>query len=784
MFQDWIDRADRFARARGTTARRRAPRRRPALEGLDERVLLTGVTATYTLTNDWGSGYQAQIRLKNTDPTPVHDWKLEFDLPTSISSIWNSEIDARIGNHYVISGLSWNQSLPGGGQIDIGFVAAPGGSAPAPTNYLINSLPLGGGGTTSAPTISTANVTANVGAGAATTAVFTVSLSAAAKGPVTVQYATADGTAKAGTDYKSTSGTLTFAAGTTKQTIAVPVPAAATWKADTSFALKLSAPSGATLATTAATGTIHNLNAPPASGSITFTNTSDWGTGFNGQIDIRNTGTTPVSNWVLDFDFAGTISSIWNGSITSRVGNHYKVAPASWNSTIAVGATASVGFTASPGGGTVVPTNFVLTPPLTGGGSGAPKPPVAVNDVATTYAGTNARVNVLANDSDPNGLALAIAGVTQPAHGVIVVNADRTITYAPANGYTGLDSWTYTITDALGGTATATVAMTVTTLPAAPAWPTHQYSPYVDMGLWPTYDLVAASKASGVKNFSLAFITATAAGAPAWGGYTEYEVNGGAYDRALRTQITNLRALGGDVMVSFGGAAGRELAEVVTDVKTLTNAYDQVIDAYGLTHIDFDIEGAAGAHKPSIDRRSQAIAAVQKTQAAEGKPLEVWFTLPVLPTGLTADGLYSLQSALKAGVRIDGVNIMAMDYGDSAAPNPSGKMGTYAIQAGTSLFTQLRNLYGATPTDAQLYAMIGVTPMIGLNDVTTEIFDQAAARELVTWAKAKGIGRLAMWSLNRDQANPAGAISYVENTSSSIVQQKFEFSKIFQTFVS
>ena len=171
----------------------------------------------------------------------------------------------------------------------------------------------------------------------------------------------------------------------------------------------------------------------------------------------------------------------------------------------------------------------------------------------------------------------------------------------------------------------------------------------------------------------------------------------------------------------------------ITNVNALQAAYQSVIDAYGLTRIDFDIEGAAVADRASIDRRSEALAALQQNAAAAGKPLQVWFTLPVLPTGLTSDGLYVLQSALAHGVTITGVNVMAMDYGDSAAPSPGGRMGDYAIEAATSTFGQVKALYGGAKTDAQLWAMIGVTPMIGLNDVTTEVFDQAAA------ARASGL---------------------------------------------
>lgn len=150
----------------------------------------------------------------------------------------------------------------------------------------------------------------------------------------------------------------------------------------------------------------------------------------------------------------------------------------------------------------------------------------------------------------------------------------------------------------------------------------------------------------------------------------------------------------------------------------------------------------------------------------------------MLPSGLTADGLYVLQSALRYGVQIAGVNVMAMDYGDSASPNPSGQMGQFAIEAAQSTFAQLQTLYGSTKTSAQLWQMIGVTPMIGLNDDTSEVFDEAAARQLVAFAQQQGMGRISMWSLNRDTTGTA--TNSVTNTASSITQQAFDFSHIFE----
>jgi len=302
------------------------------------------------------------------------------------------------------------------------------------------------------------------------------------------------------------------------------------------------------------------------------------------------------------------------------------------------------------------------------------------------------------------------------------------------------------------------------------SWPAHVFAPYVDMAGWPTPDLVSIAQNSGARYLTLAFVVAESSGTkqPAWGGYSEYAVNSGSFDLNLRSQINSLRALGGDVMVSFGGAANSELAQVITDTTALQAAYQKVITAYGLTRIDFDIEGAAVADRASIDRRSQAMAGLQQAAAAAGKPLDIWLTLPVLPSGLTADGLYVVRSALKYGVKLSGVNVMAMDYGDSAAPNPSGQMGTYAIQAGTSTFNQLKTLYGTSLTDTQLWAMIGVTPMIGVNDVVSEVFTQSAATQLTTWAKQKGIGMLSMWSIGRDHPSQAG-----------VSQGEYDFAKIF-----
>jgi predicted extracellular nuclease len=95
--------------------------------------------------------------------------------------------------------------------------------------------------------------------------------------------------------------------------------------------------------------------------------------------------------------------------------------------------------------------------------------PVAVNDIAITNQNTSMNINVLANDSDFNGDPLQLSLVSTPVNGVALINdngtptdfSDDLITYTPNTGYVGSDSFTYAISDGKGGTATASVSVTI-----------------------------------------------------------------------------------------------------------------------------------------------------------------------------------------------------------------------------------------------------------------------------------------------------------------------------------
>jgi uncharacterized protein (TIGR03382 family) len=83
--------------------------------------------------------------------------------------------------------------------------------------------------------------------------------------------------------------------------------------------------------------------------------------------------------------------------------------------------------------------------------------PVATTDSVGTAVDTAITVAVLANDTDGDGDPLTVTGFTQPAHGTVTLDVDGTITYVPAAGFTGLDTFTYTISDGFGGTAVGIV---------------------------------------------------------------------------------------------------------------------------------------------------------------------------------------------------------------------------------------------------------------------------------------------------------------------------------------
>src|SRR3954471_6931142 len=188
-----------------------------------------------------------------------------------------------------------------------------------------------------------------------------------------------------------------------------------------------------------------------------------------------------------------------------------------------------------------------------------------------------------------------------------------------------------------------------TAAPAAvnpgPGFPAHFAAPYVET--WgSTSAMASAQSATGLKYYTLAFVIDGGGCNATWNGDTSIDNSG------WTTAINNLRASGGDVIVSFGGAAGTELAQACTSVSTLQALYKRVIDTLNLTRVDLDIEGAALDDTAANDRRNQALAALQQQYAAVGRHLAVDYTLPVTPNGLLSNSLNLLNNAKSRGVDV------------------------------------------------------------------------------------------------------------------------------------
>lgn len=176
-----------------------------------------------------------------------------------------------------------------------------------------------------APSLSIGDVTVTEGNSGQATATFTVNLSAASGQAVTVKYATAKITAMASRDYTATSGTLTFAAGTMSQMIAVTVKADALDEIDETFFINLTSPTNASLADSQAVGTINDDDAPPSLSikdvSVTEGNSGTKTATFTVSLSVASGQTVSVDYATADNTaLAGTDYTAATGTVTIAAG--------------------------------------------------------------------------------------------------------------------------------------------------------------------------------------------------------------------------------------------------------------------------------------------------------------------------------------------------------------------------------------------------------------------------------------------------------------------------------
>lgn len=419
-----------------------------------------------------------------------------------------------------------------------------------------------------------------------------------------------------------------------------------------------------------------------------------------------------------------------------------------------------------------------------GPGSGAPWTIIGTCSACTTVpsvptglqaSGTTSNSTNLSWTASTVAVNCVLTGYTVFRNGVSVGT-----TSSPNMTVTGLSplttySFRVAATDAAGSSAQST-AINVTTLNGPPPPPpgAKVFAPYVDMGLTVDWQLLNIQAQSGIKVFTLGFVVGNGGCTPTWGGVGATVANDTLPNgTTILSLVQGVRAAGGDVIISFGGASGTELALGCTTVSSLQAAYQSVLNKYSVNsstpvRLDFDIEGGATTDQASINRRNQALVGLKNANPG----LVISYTLPVLPTGLVASGVNILNSVKASGLNLNVVNIMAMDYG--SANDNGGQMGLSATQAASNTHNQV--------VAAGLTATIGVTPMIGINDVNTEIFQLTDAQMLLNFANANSyITRLSMWSVARDNGSCPNQ-GFASPVCSGISQSNWAFSNIFKPF--
>ncbi len=497
----------------------------------------------YSVAESWTNGFNGRLAISSQTQT-LQGWTVTFEANFEILNIWNAEIVSRQGNLYTIKFVSWNETINPGQVVNVGFTANYAGSTPPPVTNLnlstintplpaplptlsINDLAIGEdkGNAVFTVTLSqssttpvsinfaTANGTAIAGqdytsrtgtltfnpgertktisvpitndtlvennetftvrltnpqqatitkaTGTATildndlapaptlptlsindlsigeergNGVFTVTLSQSSTTPVSINFATANGTAIAGQDYTSRTGTLTFNPGERTKTISIPIINDTVVESTETFSVRLTNPQQATLAKSAGIASIldNDVAPPPAPQAIQFKVMSDWSSGFTGNFEITNQATSNVNGWTIKFDAPFTITNIWNAEIVSRQGNTYTIKNASFNGTLTPNQTISFGFNGSnPNNVTVPPTNVVfngaaIQPPAT-------LPSLTVNDITVTEGiNANAVFTVTLSQASSNSITVNYGTQSGTATaGADFTNRTGTLTFAP-----------------------------------------------------------------------------------------------------------------------------------------------------------------------------------------------------------------------------------------------------------------------------------------------------------------------------------------------------------------
>jgi Ricin-type beta-trefoil lectin domain/Glycosyl hydrolases family 18 len=306
--------------------------------------------------------------------------------------------------------------------------------------------------------------------------------------------------------------------------------------------------------------------------------------------------------------------------------------------------------------------------------------------------------------------------------------------------------------------------------------PAHVFAPYFEA--YNGDNPVTLSQESGAKYLTFAFIQTASAGSCTayWNGDTSEPISSSTFG----SDISSLQAAGGNVIPSFGGytadTTGTDIADSCSSVSSIAKTYENVITTYNIPRIDLDIEENSLTNTAGINRRNEAVAQAESWAAANGRSIQFSYTMPSTTTGMDASDEAVIQNAIADGARVSVANLMTFDYYVGTAQ----EMATDTETAASGLFSQLQSLY-PSDTSAQLWGMIGVTEMPGIDDFGAgETFTESDGTTVEDWAKSKGIATLSFWALQRDNGGCPGTAG--ADGCSGISQPAWYFSNTFEPF--
>ncbi|WP_329312051.1 chitinase [Streptomyces sp. NBC_01262] len=303
------------------------------------------------------------------------------------------------------------------------------------------------------------------------------------------------------------------------------------------------------------------------------------------------------------------------------------------------------------------------------------------------------------------------------------------------------------------GSATAHAA----TPHAATALPSGVAAPYLYLGWGSPPSATSVMSATGIQQFTMAFILSDGTCKPAWDG--SRPLTGGTDQQT----ISAIRAAGGDVTVSFGGWSGNKLGESCSSASKLAAAYQKVIDAYGLKSIDIDIEST---EFESATVRQRVVDAL-KTIRNNNSGLKIYVTFGTTTTGPDSNGQDLIKRGAAKGLNLDAWAVMPFDYDEGAID-----MAAATKSAMNGLKNDVAAAYGLSSDAA--YRKVGFSSMNGITDSDGETITLADFKSMLGYAKSHHLARVSFWSVNRDR--PCGSGSDADSCS-GISQGTYDFTK-------